>query len=102
LKLTKHGVRRSQDGDRPTQGKTLAGGQVALKAFYEILVPAAEWFKPDLILVSTGFDPHCHDLALNVSYGGIAEVEAAAAFHRGAFVEPEASEDPDNVDQARR
>ncbi len=119
-----------------------AGDTAYLKAFREILVPAAEWFQPDLILVSAGFDPHGHDLALNVSYDGfaamtgilqalarqhcsgrlvfvleggynlislsrgvrtvlrvlagevppepglrgLAEVEAAAAFHRGAFV----------------
>ncbi|MDR5868506.1 histone deacetylase family protein [Halomonas koreensis] len=121
-----------------------AGDAAYLKAFREILVPATEWFQPDLILVSTGFDPHGHDLALAVSYDGfaamtailrtlarrhcegrlvfvleggynlislsrgvrsvlrvlagdeppepgqrgIAEVEAAAAFHRGAFVGP--------------
>ncbi|XKE44649.1 histone deacetylase [Halomonas organivorans] len=121
-----------------------AGDAAYLKAFREILVPATEWFQPDLILVSTGFDPHSHDLALEVSYDGfaamtsmlktlarrhcegrlvfvleggynlislsrgvrsvlrvlagdeppepgqrgIAEVEAAAAFHRGAFVGP--------------
>ncbi|MDW7747370.1 histone deacetylase [Halomonas sp.] len=47
-----------------------AGDAAYLKAFREILVPAAEWFRPDLILVSTGFDPHSHDLALNVSYDG--------------------------------
>lgn len=119
-----------------------AGDAAYLKAFREILVPAAEWFRPDLILVSAGFDPHSHDLALNVSYDGfaamtgilqalareqyggrlvfvleggynlismsrgvrtvlrvlageappepgrrgVAEVEAAAAFHRGAFL----------------
>ncbi|MBB3331788.1 acetoin utilization deacetylase AcuC-like enzyme [Halomonas campaniensis] len=128
-----------------------AGDAAYLKAFREILVPAAEWFRPDLILVSAGFDPHSHDLALNVSYDGfaamtgilqslarqqcggrlvfvleggynlvslsrgvrsvlrvlageappepglrgMAEVEAAAAFHRSAFVtEPEASAAP--------
>ncbi|WP_240618194.1 histone deacetylase family protein [Halomonas heilongjiangensis] len=121
-----------------------AGDAAYLKAFREILVPAAEWFQPDLILVSTGFDPHSHDLAMEVSYDGfaamtgilktlarrhcqgrlvfvleggynlislsrgvrsvlrvlagdeppepgqrgIAEVEAAADFHRGAFVGP--------------
>ncbi|WP_245184861.1 histone deacetylase family protein [Halomonas salinarum] len=127
-----------------------------LKAFREILVPAAQWFRPDLILVSTGFDPHTHDLALNVSYDGfaamtgilqslarqqcggrlvfvleggynlislsrgvrtvlqvlagnvpaepgqrgIAEVEAAADFHRGAFVtESDASVAPPRAGQ---
>nr|WP_246389832.1 histone deacetylase [Halomonas cerina] len=46
------------------------GDQAYLKAFREILIPAVEWFRPDLILVSAGFDPHWHDLALNVSYEG--------------------------------
>ncbi|WP_404470664.1 histone deacetylase [Vreelandella venusta] len=49
-----------------------AGDAAYLKAFREILVPAAQWFRPDLILVSAGFDPHTHDLALNVSYDGFA------------------------------
>nr|MDA3873507.1 histone deacetylase [Kiritimatiellia bacterium] len=43
-----------------------------MKAFHEIIVPAADWFAPDLILVSAGFDMHWHDLALNVSYDGMA------------------------------
>lgn len=127
-----------------------AGDAAYLKAFHEILVPAAEWFRPDLILVSAGFDPHSHDLALNVSYDGfsamtgilqglarrqcggrlvfvleggynlislsrgvrsvlqvlagdaprepglrgLAEVEAAAAFHRNAFVTEEDTSSP--------
>ncbi len=45
-----------------------AGDQAYLKAFQELLVPAADWFRPDLILISAGFDPHWHDLALNVSH----------------------------------
>lgn len=53
-----------------------AGDAAYLKAFDEILMPAAEWFKPDLILVSSGFDPHSHDLALNVSYEGFAAMTA--------------------------
>ena len=47
-----------------------AGDEAYLKAFRDILAPAAAWFKPDIILVSAGFDPHWHDLALNVSYDG--------------------------------
>ncbi|WP_224416233.1 histone deacetylase family protein [Modicisalibacter tunisiensis] len=47
-----------------------AGDAAFLKAFDEILAPAAEWFQPDLILVSAGFDPHWNDLALNVTYEG--------------------------------
>lgn len=133
-----------------------AGDAAYLKAFREILVPAAEFFRPELILVSAGFDPHCHDLALNVSYDGfsamtgilldlarrqcggrlvfvleggynlislsrgvrsvlcvlagepapepgvrgLAEVEAAANFHRSAFVsEPEASPAPPDLNE---
>lgn len=49
-----------------------AGDAAYLKAFRELLVPAAAWLKPDLILVSAGFDSHTHDLALNVSYEGFA------------------------------
>lgn len=49
-----------------------AGDAAVLKAFREILVPAADYFKPDLVLVSTGFDAHRLDLALNVSYAGFA------------------------------
>lgn len=46
-------------------------GDIAFeKAFREILVPAADYFKPDLVLVSAGFDPHRNDMALNLSYDG--------------------------------
>lgn len=46
-------------------------GDVAFeKAFREILIPAAERFKPDLVLVSAGFDPHRNDMALNLTYNG--------------------------------
>ena len=47
-----------------------SGDSAMLKAFREILVPAAEKFQPDFILVSAGFDPHRLDQALNVSYEG--------------------------------
>lgn len=47
-----------------------SGDAAILKAFREILVPAAEYFQPDLILVSAGFDIHHFDLAMNVSYKG--------------------------------
>ncbi len=50
-------------------------GDIAMvKAFRDILVPAAEWFEPDLVLVSAGFDPHRLDLALNLSYDGFAAI----------------------------
>lgn len=47
-----------------------------LRAMREILVPAADWFKPDLVLVSAGFDPHPLDLAMNVSYAGFQSMTA--------------------------
>ncbi|MGO1461485.1 MAG: histone deacetylase family protein [Marinobacter sp.] len=49
-----------------------AGDVAYLKAMREILIPAADFFKPDLILVSAGFDAHSFDLALNVTYEGFA------------------------------
>ncbi|MGM0564303.1 MAG: histone deacetylase family protein [Pseudomonadota bacterium] len=46
-------------------------GDIAFeKAFREILLPAADHFEPDLVLVSAGFDPHHNDMALNLSYNG--------------------------------
>ena len=53
-----------------------AGDVAYLKALREILVPAADYFKPDLILVSAGFDAHSFDLALNVTYEGFAAMTA--------------------------
>jgi acetoin utilization deacetylase AcuC-like enzyme len=65
------------------QAATAAGNAIAAvecvvkgesqKAFREILIPAADYFKPDLLLVSAGCDPHYNDMALNVSYDGIAD-----------------------------
>ncbi|HSG89305.1 MAG TPA: histone deacetylase [Pseudomonadales bacterium] len=49
-----------------------AGDVALMAAFRDVLVPAARWFDPDLILVSAGFDPHRLDLALNCSYDGFA------------------------------
>lgn len=46
------------------------GDLMMLKAYREILVPAAAWFKPDLILVSAGFDAHRLDLCMNLTYEG--------------------------------
>lgn len=43
-----------------------------LQAFREILIPAADYFRPDLVLVSAGFDAHRYDLAMNVSTEGFA------------------------------
>jgi len=53
-----------------------AGDAAYLKALREILVPAADYFQPDLVLVSAGFDAHWFDLALNVSYDGFASMTA--------------------------
>ena len=49
-----------------------AGDAALIKAFREILVPAADFFRPDLVLVSAGFDAHRLDLALNMSHEGFA------------------------------
>lgn len=49
-----------------------SGDQAMLKALREILVPAAEYFRPDLVLVSAGYDAHRFDLTLNASYEGFA------------------------------
>lgn len=51
-----------------------SGDLALMSAFENILVPAARWFDPDLILVSAGFDPHRLDLALNVSYAGFGAI----------------------------
>lgn len=56
----------------PLPGGT--GDMAMLKAFRDILVPAAEAFRPDLVLVSAGFDAHRFDLAMNVSYEGFASM----------------------------
>ncbi|WP_374764545.1 histone deacetylase family protein [Yunchengibacter salinarum] len=47
-----------------------AGDLAFEKAFRDVLVPAADRFEPDLVLVSAGFDPHRNDMALNLTYGG--------------------------------
>jgi len=53
-----------------------AGDAAMLKAFREILVPAADWFQPDLVLVSCGFDPHRLDLVFNMSFEGFGALTA--------------------------
>ncbi len=47
-----------------------AGDAALISAFNDILVPAADWFQPDLVLVSAGFDAHQFDLALNATFAG--------------------------------
>ncbi len=50
--------------------------QAIVRAFNEILVPAANRFQPDLVLVSAGFDPHPLDQSMNISYNGFAHLTA--------------------------
>ena len=60
-------------GDGTTVNIPLAGDtgdRGMARAFEEILIPAADWFQPNLILVSAGFDPHRLDMCLNLSYDG--------------------------------
>ncbi len=62
-------------GEGTTVNIPLAAGSgdgVVLKALRDIVVPAADWFKPELVLISAGFDAHRLDLALNMSYEGFA------------------------------
>ncbi|HET8904576.1 MAG TPA: histone deacetylase [Saccharospirillum sp.] len=48
-----------------------SAGDIAFeKAFRDILIPAADQFQPDLVLVSAGFDPHRNDMAMNLTYDG--------------------------------
>ncbi len=55
-----------------------ATGDVALAAFDEVLVPAAERFRPDWVLVSAGFDAHRRDplAGLEWSAGDFADLAA--------------------------
>ncbi|WP_231566377.1 histone deacetylase family protein [Litchfieldella xinjiangensis] len=46
------------------------GDPALVKVYREILTPAVAWFKPDLILVSAGFDMHRLDHCMNLSYSG--------------------------------
>jgi len=69
-------------------------GDVAFeKAFREILIPAADYFEPDMVLVSAGFDVHRNDMALNLSFDGfkvitgiVREIAERHAGGRLAFV----------------
>lgn len=71
--------RLEEIGDGLGEGTTVniplpasAGDAALLRAFQAVLVPAADWFRPDLVLVSAGFDPHRLDQALGLSYEGFA------------------------------
>lgn len=48
------------------------GDRAIVKAFEDILEPAADAFEPDLVLVSAGFDWHRNDLGGNVTENGFA------------------------------
>jgi len=52
------------------------GDEQYLRAFNEVLVPAARKFQPQLILVSVGFDPHWADniAMMQVSVSGFAQI----------------------------
>lgn len=52
------------------------GDDEYLRAFNEVLVPAARKFQPQLILVSVGFDPHWADniAMMQVSVSGFAQI----------------------------
>lgn len=52
------------------------GDPALLKVYREILVPAADWFRPDVILVSAGFDMHRLDLCMNLSFSGFGALTA--------------------------
>jgi acetoin utilization deacetylase AcuC-like enzyme len=47
-----------------------------LRAMQEIIVPAAEAFRPELVVVSAGFDPHWHDQTFEMDEGGFAALTA--------------------------
>jgi acetoin utilization deacetylase AcuC-like enzyme len=70
-------------GHGPGRGATInlpmpagAGDAAYARAFAEIVRPAAMRFKPDVLLVSAGFDAHWRDplAAVNVSLRGFAEM----------------------------
>jgi acetoin utilization deacetylase AcuC-like enzyme len=53
------------------------GDRAVLQAFETILKPAAAAFRPNLVLISAGFDWHRNDLAGNVTPNGFALLTAA-------------------------
>jgi acetoin utilization deacetylase AcuC-like enzyme len=69
------------------------GDEEYLRAFNEVLVPIARRFRPELILVSAGFDPHWADqlAMMRVTVTGFAQMalilrELAAELCQGRFV----------------
>lgn len=50
------------------------GDRAMIEAVRTIVMPAANWFQPDLLVVSAGFDAHPLDKAMNVTYDGFASM----------------------------
>ncbi|MGM0578899.1 MAG: histone deacetylase family protein [Myxococcota bacterium] len=68
-------------GSGPGAGRTVnvplpfrSGDAAVLAAFREILVPVAEAFRPDLVLVSAGFDGHADDLNMTMTAAGFGAI----------------------------
>jgi len=53
-----------------------SGNAAMLRALQEIILPAAEAFRPELVLISAGFDPHRHDQTFEMDEGGFAALTA--------------------------
>ena len=69
------------EGEGPTVNFPMVAGwgdEEYLRAFNEVLVPVAQRFQPELILVSAGFDPHWADsiAMMQVSIAGFAQMVA--------------------------
>ncbi|MFQ5692842.1 MAG: histone deacetylase, partial [Nitrospinota bacterium] len=73
----------TESGEGPGEGATLnvpgpagAGDEDLVRAFREKLVPAAERFRPEFVLVSAGFDAHRRDplAQLRLTEAGFAEL----------------------------
>ncbi|MEA3442975.1 MAG: histone deacetylase [Chloroflexota bacterium] len=69
------------EGEGTTVNFPMTGGwgdEEYLRAFNEVLVPVAQRFQPELILVSAGFDPHWADTiaTMQVSVTGFAQMVA--------------------------
>jgi len=67
------------EGEGTTVNFAMAAGwgdEEYLRAFNEVLVPVAQRFRPQLILVSAGFDPHWADqlAMMRVSVAGFAQM----------------------------
>ncbi|KEZ78141.1 histone deacetylase family protein [Salinisphaera hydrothermalis] len=51
-----------------------AGDRAIVRAFEDILVPAADWFKPDLVMVSAGMDAHINEMCLTMTFDGFSKL----------------------------